>query len=173
MRIIGYQASVGLNCTAAYKKGGPLPEIAGLPPKLATLQTEANTLLRTKPEMLTTRFRAMVDAAADGGVPTFAVDDAKGALCPEEWLGLSENGSTAELPASAKQFRASGASAALHQAAHGLTQLAFVERLDELAKLPANDPKRNILVTNGGCGALPPFVDTSPDSKTEDPRCAE
>ena len=39
------------------------------------------------------------------------------------------------------------------EAAHACAQLAFVQKLDDLAKLPEGDPKRSVLVTNGGCGS--------------------
>ena len=141
----GRQASVGLDVSKLYQPGDRLPVLQGLPPKLHRLQLEVNAELEADPQKFVERYRAMVDA--EGGVPTFVTDDAKGALRPEQWLGA--DGVNHEV----KEFRSSGANAAMHQAAHAVTQLAFVEQLDELSKLPPGDPKRNVLVTNGGCGA--------------------
>ena len=42
---------------------------------------------------------------------------------------------------------------AFHQTANAIAKRAFITKLDELAKLDSNDPKREILVTSGGCGA--------------------
>lgn len=141
----GRQASVGLDVSKLYQPGDRLPVLHGLPPKLNRLQLEVNAEFEADPQKFVERYRAMVDA--EGGVPTFVTDDAKGALRPEQWLGA--DGITHEV----KEFRSSGANAAMHQAAHAVTQMAFVEQLDELSKLPPGDPKRNVLVTNGGCGA--------------------
>jgi hypothetical protein len=40
---------------------------------------------------------------------------------------------------------------ALHPTATAIAQLAFLKKLDELAKLPKGDPRRQIFVTGGGC----------------------
>lgn len=158
----GRQASVGLDTTKLYQKGDRLPVLEGLPSKLHKLQLEVNAEFEADPQKFVDRYRAMVNA--EGGVPTFAVDDSKGALRPEQWLGA--DGLTPEV----KEFRAGGANAAMHQAAHACTQMAFVQRLDELAKLPPGDPKRNVLVTNGGCGAGKGYAlkqGLSPDFKNQ------
>ena len=42
---------------------------------------------------------------------------------------------------------------ALHPAAVAVTRVAFLKALDQIMALPANDPRRNIFVTNGGCAA--------------------
>jgi len=42
---------------------------------------------------------------------------------------------------------------ALHPSAVAVARLAFTARLDELAALPDEDPRKQILITNGGCGA--------------------
>jgi len=42
---------------------------------------------------------------------------------------------------------------ALHPTAVAIARLAFVARLDQLAKLPPDDPARQVFITNGGCGA--------------------
>lgn len=42
---------------------------------------------------------------------------------------------------------------ALHQTANAVAKKAFVKRLDEIEKLPKDDPKRRVLVTSGGCAA--------------------
>lgn len=144
-RNAGAQASVGLDCTDLYLPGERLPVLEGLSPKLHKLQLEVNAEVESDPQKYVDRYRAMVEA--QGGVPTFVTDDAKGALRPEQWLGA--DGLTGDV----KEFRSNGANAAMHQAAHAVAQMAFVQQLDELAKLPPGDPKRNVLVTNGGCGA--------------------
>lgn len=141
----GVQASVGLDCSKLYQPGSRLPLLEGLPPSLHQLQLEVNAELEAQPQKFVDRYRAMVDA--QGGVPTFVPDDAKGALRPEQWLGA--NGLTGEV----KAFRSNGSNAAMHQAAHALAQMAFVQQLDALAALPQGDSKRSVLVTNGGCGA--------------------
>lgn len=57
-------------------------------------------------------------------------------------------------PASASEaaVRAT-ANHALHPTATAVTRAAFLSRLDELSKLPTDDPRRSVLVTNGGCAA--------------------
>lgn len=42
---------------------------------------------------------------------------------------------------------------ALHPAAVALARMAFIDRLDVLATLPAGDPAKRVFVTNGGCAA--------------------
>jgi DNA uptake protein ComE-like DNA-binding protein len=42
---------------------------------------------------------------------------------------------------------------ALHPTAVAIARMAFVARLDQLAKLPPDDPARQVFITNGGCGA--------------------
>lgn len=41
----------------------------------------------------------------------------------------------------------------LHQTANAISKRAFSKRLDELAKLPEDDPQRTVTVTCGGCAA--------------------
>ena len=144
-RTQGSMASVGLDCSELYQPGDKLPVLPNLSNRLRRLELEVNSEFEANPQEFVDRYRSMVDA--EGGVPTFVVDDAKGALRPDEWLGAQ--GLTHEV----KHFRSSGPNAAMHQAAHATAQMAFVQMMDELAELPPGDPKRNVLVTNGGCGA--------------------
>lgn len=61
---------------------------------------------------------------------------------------------TAEKPASPDERKVRAeANHALHPTATLLARLAFLERLDELQKLPADDPKRTVFVTSGGVAA--------------------
>jgi hypothetical protein len=41
----------------------------------------------------------------------------------------------------------------VHQTSNAIAKRAFMQHLDELAKLPKDDPKRSVLVTNGGVAA--------------------
>jgi hypothetical protein len=147
-RMEGQQASVGLNCTRLYRAGDKLPTLQNLPKDMAALQKTVNTSFEQNPKFYVESYTNMAAAMAKPGEPvTFSPDEAKGALVPEKWVGAG--GLTEEV----KAFRAGGANAVLHQAAHACAQMAFVQKLDELGNLPPGDPKRNVLVTNGGCGA--------------------
>jgi hypothetical protein len=153
-RVEWKQASVGVDCTKLYKPGDGLPLVYRnrsthwLSRELIGLQITVNSAFLENPSHFVRSYGSMAAAAAKPGQPvTFSPDEAKAALVPEQWLGKGPG------DPEALKFRASGANVALHQAAHACAQLAFVERLDELAKLPADDPKRSILITNGGCGS--------------------
>ena len=80
-----------------------------------------------------------------GDSNVYSVDLAK--RCYEPW-GSEKKAQTDD----EKHVRAT-ANLALHQTAVAIAKVAFLQRLDELAELPADDPTRRVLVTAGGSGA--------------------
>jgi hypothetical protein len=76
--------------------------------------------------------------------PVFEVDAMK-RLLPDYGEGSEPNDEE-------RSFRLSN-NHALHPTAVALARMAFVGRLDELAALPEDHPRRQVFVTNGGCAA--------------------
>lgn len=106
----------------------------------------------------------IAQAKAEGGPPKFVTDDTK-VLSPDyssdkpiEEMSDDERGELG-----AKRARNN---TMLHQTANAIAKRAFVEYLDELAKLPEGDPKRSVLVTSGGCGSGKGFsIKNNPEAK--------
>jgi hypothetical protein len=87
----------------------------------------------------------LAEAAGSADQPVFEVDGMK-RLVPEY--------GAAGKPASPAEFRFRLAhNHALHPAAVALARLAFLGRLDALAKLPEGHELKQVFVTNGGCAA--------------------
>jgi hypothetical protein len=87
----------------------------------------------------------LAQAAGSAEQPIFEVDGVK-RLVPE-YGGGGKAASPEEY-----RFRLEH-NHALHPTAVAVARLAFIERLDELAALPEDHPRKRIFVTNGGCAA--------------------
>src|SRR5207237_503182 len=94
------------------------------------------------PEMVAEFYARSKD---DKGVYTFEVDGAKKLYAA---YGAERGPKTPE----ELDVRAT-ANHALHPSAVAVARCAFLQALDELAKLPPEDPRRAVFVTNGGCAA--------------------
>lgn len=95
--------------------------------------------------------KAFTDKIAAKNNYTFEMDAAKGLLPGWSRPDLPDDPKNKVHPERA-DFRGRY-NAVLHQAASAICKKAFMNRLDELAKLPEDDPKRRILVTSGGVAA--------------------
>lgn len=118
-------------------------------PKLSAGERAAETAfaewIEENPERAADAALLLAGALGSAEQPVFEVDAVK-RLVPE-YGGGGKASSPAEY-----RFRLEH-NHALHPAAVLLARLAFIERLDELADLPAGDPLKRVFVTNGGCAA--------------------
>ncbi len=97
------------------------------------------------PERAMNNAMAMAHALGSADQPMFEVDAMK-RLLPDYGAGKDPASDTE------RAFRLTQ-NHALHPTAVALARLGFMKRLDELAALPPDHPRRQVLVTNGGCGA--------------------
>ena len=97
------------------------------------------------PELATNYAMWMAHALGSTDQPMFEVDAMK-RLLPDYGGGKDPANDTE------RAFRLTQ-NHALHPTAVALARLGFMKRLDELEALPPDHPRRQVLVTNGGCGA--------------------
>lgn len=139
----------------AARVGVPAKEIPPPPPtpRLPNLTEEQRAIeqrfiedYEKDPEGMGDRYRLKVvgKAAKKNEPPTFVTDDAKMLSADYDPPGKSP-----EEIGAARARR----NVLVHQAANAIAKRAFVQHLDELAKLPDGDKKKSVLVTSGGCGA--------------------
>ena len=118
-------------------------------PKLSAGERAAETAfaewIEEDPKRAADAAALLAEALGSADQPVFEVDGIK-RLVPE--YGSGGKASSPE----EYRFRLEH-NHALHPAAVLLARIAFVDRLDELAALPAGDPRKRVFVTNGGCAA--------------------
>lgn len=126
----------------------PPPQVPRLPnltsEERAVESAFANAFERD-PGGLVADYRKRLAAGEIGDAPNvFATDDAK---------MLSPDYNPADASDDEVKDRRARFNTMVHQTANAIVKRAFVEQLDELAKLPDGDPKRQVLVTSGGVAA--------------------
>lgn len=134
-------ARVGLagSATAPPQK---VPRLPNLTPDERAAESRFADAYQADPDAMVNAYRDKLESREIGDAPNvFATDDAK-LLSPDyNPTGVSED--------EVKQGRGRY-NTAVHQTASAVVKRAFLHKLDELSKLPADDPKRNVLITSGG-----------------------
>lgn len=131
----------------------PPPDIGRLP-NLSDDQRKVESRFADKfeanPDKFVGKYRDALASGKVGVAPNvYATDDVK--ALNKDW-NPSKVRAGEELTKDSKQAMAKY-NTAVHQTANAIAKRAFVEKLDEMAKLKDGDPLKSVLVTNGGCAA--------------------
>lgn len=122
-----------------------VPRLPRLSPDERAVESDFAEWVQANVHDATAAARRLAEAAGSPEQPVFEVDGIK-RLVPEYGSGGK--------PATPDEYRFRLAfNHALHPGAVALARLAFIARLDELARLPEGDPLKQVFVTNGGCAA--------------------
>lgn len=133
-------ARVGLcgTCTAPPAK---VPRLPNLTPDERAAESRFADAYEKDPDAVVKAYRDKLASRELGDAPNvFATDDVK-LLSPD----YNPEGTKDEVMEGRARYNT-----ATHQTANAVAKRAFTQRLDELAKLPKDDPQRTVLVTSGG-----------------------
>jgi hypothetical protein len=108
-------------------------------------ESEFASMVEADPEAFVRKALAFAQESGDPDSPTFEVDGMK-RLMPAYGAG----GKPAD--DAQREYRLT-MNHALHPTAVAIARMAFIARLDQLEALPAGDPRKQVFITNGGCGA--------------------
>jgi len=134
-------ARVGL-CGTCTAPPGKVPRLPHLTADERAAETRFADAFEADPDGVAEAYRAKLRSREIGDAPNvYATDDAK-LLSPDyNPSGVDEAG--------VKEGRGRY-NTAVHQTANAIVKHAFLKQLDELEKLPKDDPKRSVLITSGG-----------------------
>jgi hypothetical protein len=115
----------------------PLPRLPNLTPDERAAEERFISKVEADPDGAAQKYLEHVKSGKGEGLNVFSTDEAK--MLSEDY---------ARSPQDAAKYNL-----AMHQAANAVAKRAFLMRLDELAKLPDDDPQKHVLVTAGGTAA--------------------
>lgn len=152
-------ARIGLcgRCTSPPK---PIPRLPNLSPEERTVETRLILRYENNPKGMIHAYDQFREGIAkEKKEPyraiTFGTDDVKETF--PEWtpLVLKKGADYKPTPEEIEEDLTARAeyNHAAHQVANAIAKQAFLTQLDELARLPKDDPKRMVLVTCGGCAS--------------------
>lgn len=120
----------------------PIPRLPKLTKDERAVEQRFAAAYEKDPDAVVAEYRRQLSAGMVGDAPNvYGTDDAK-MLSPDY---NPEGASDDEVKDLRGRYNTM-----LHQTANAIAKKAFVQALDELAKLPPDDPKRQVLVTSGG-----------------------
>lgn len=120
----------------------PVPRLPNLTPDERAVESRFADAFEKDPDKVVAEFRRQLAAGMLGDGPNvYGTDDAK-MLSPDYNPSDADDEEVLD--------RRGRYNTMLHQTANAIAKRAFLEALDELQKLPENDPKRQVLVTSGG-----------------------
>lgn len=127
-----------------------IPRLPNLKPKQRDVESRFADAFTEAPDHFTDKYLKALAKGKVGVAPNvFATDDVK--MLNRDWnpskLRVGE-----ELDKDTKKAM-SKYNTAVHQTANAIAKRAFLKHLDGLEKLPDGNPKKSVLVTNGGCAA--------------------
>jgi len=153
----GVQESARVGVPARAVPAPPkLPRLPNLTDDEKAIEARAIEIFEKDPDGVANQYMKMVEAS---GNAKFVTDDAK-LLFPD----YTPKGKTPEEVAANRARH----NILLHQVANAIAKRAFVKKLDELAKLADDDPRKSVLVTSGGCGAGKGFALKKGPSEVQD-----
>lgn len=133
-------ARVGL-CGSCTAPPAEVPRLPNLTPDERDVEERFASAFEGNPEAFVDEYRERQRKGLIGDAPNvFSTDDAK-LLNPD----YNPEGDDAIRKDAMGRYNA-----VVHQTANAIAKRAFLKHLDDLEKLPKDDPKRSILVTNGG-----------------------
>jgi len=108
-------------------------------------ETDFATMVEADPEGFVRKALAMAQENGSADSPEFEVDGMK-RLMPAYGASEDHDGDAQ------RDYRLT-MNHALHPTAVAIARMAFMARLDQLQALPDGDPRKQVFITNGGCGA--------------------
>lgn len=133
-------ARVGV-CGKCVVPPGKIPRLPNLTAEERAAESRFADAYEADPDAMVKAYRDKLASREIGDAPNvFATDDVK-LLSPD----YNPEGDKDAIMEGRANFNT-----ATHQTANAVAKRAFVQRLDELAKLPPDDPQRTVLITSGG-----------------------